>query len=81
MSPSAANALSPDVLSVRGRRVHVKVADVWLLGVGFETISDPGGLGAGQEGVSDEDESYPNKVYNANQHLRLVYSFIHVLLV
>lgn len=47
MSPDTAYALSPNVLSVRGRRVHVQVADVWLLGVGFETTSDPEGLGAG----------------------------------
>lgn len=47
MSPDTTRALTPDVLSVRGRRVHVQVADVGLLGVGFETTLHPEGLGAG----------------------------------
>lgn len=38
--------------------MHVQVADVGFLGVGLQTLSDPGGLGAPQEGVGDEDESY-----------------------
>lgn len=63
MSPDITYALAPDVLSVRGRRVHVQVTDVWLLGVGFETTSDPAGLGAREEGVCDKDESYQNTVY------------------
>lgn len=58
VSPEALDTLVPDVLGVRGRHVHVQVADVGFLGVGLQTLSDPGGLGAPQEGVGDEDESY-----------------------
>lgn len=37
--------------------MHVQVADVGLLRVGLQTLSDPEGLGAQQERVGDEDES------------------------
>lgn len=56
VSPEAMNTLAPDVLGVRGRHVHIQVADVGLLSVGFQTLSDPGELGAPQERVGDEDE-------------------------
>lgn len=54
--PEAMYTLVPDVLGVRGRHVHVQVADIGLLRVGFQTLSDPEGLGAQQERVRDEDE-------------------------
>lgn len=57
VSPDAMYTLAPDVLGVRGRHVHVQVADVGLLSVGLQTLSDPEGLGAQQERVGDEDES------------------------
>lgn len=49
--------LAPDVLGVRGRHVHVQVADIGLLRVGLQTLSDPELLGVQQEWVGDEDES------------------------
>lgn len=52
--------LAPDVLGLRGRHVHVQVADIGLLWVRLQTLSDPGGLGARQERIGDEDESYNN---------------------
>lgn len=41
ISPEAADTLGPDVLSVRGRHVHVQVANVGFLSVCLETLSDP----------------------------------------
>lgn len=66
LSPDLTQALAPDVLSFRGGRVQVQVADVGLLGVGLETTSDPQGLGTREEGVPDEDESYQDTVYSAD---------------
>lgn len=57
VSPDATNTLAPDVLGFRGRHVHVQVADVGLLRVGLQTLSDPEGLGAQQKWVGDENES------------------------
>lgn len=52
------DTLAPDVLGVRRRHVHIQVADVGLLRVGLETLSDPEGLGAPQERVWDKDEPW-----------------------
>lgn len=56
MSPEVMYTPSPDVLGVRRRHVHVQVADVGLLRVGLQTLSDPEALRAQQERVGDEDE-------------------------
>lgn len=57
VSPDTTYALAPDVLGVTVRHVHVQVADIGLLGVGLETLSNPEGLGASHEWVADKDES------------------------
>jgi len=40
------NTLVPNVLGVRGTHVHVQVADIGLLRIGLQTLSDPEGFGA-----------------------------------
>lgn len=49
--------ISPNVLGVTWRHVHVQVADVWFLRIGLQTLSDPEALGAPQERIGDKDES------------------------
>lgn len=56
--PEAMFTLAPNVLGVRGRHVHVQVADVWFLRVDLQTLSDPVGLGAPQERIGNKDESW-----------------------
>lgn len=58
MSPENVGTLAPNVVRIHKGHVHVQVTHVGLLRVGLQTLPQPEGLGALEEGVGYEDEPW-----------------------